>query len=69
MLFCNHLAHLPWEIVYGYTPDISSLAEVDFYDPMWYYEPGDFPEPKRKLGRWLGETTQVQFNLHWNQIK
>jgi hypothetical protein len=33
----------PWEIVFGSTPDISSLAEFDFYQPVWYYEPGDFP--------------------------
>jgi hypothetical protein len=28
----------------------------DFYEPIWYYdEILQFPEPKRKLARWLGE--------------
>ncbi len=36
----------PWEVVMGNTPDISSLSEFNFYEPVWYYEPGDFPEPK-----------------------
>jgi len=47
----------PWEVVMGNTPDISSLSEFNFYEPVWYYEPGDFPEPKRHLARWLGEAT------------
>jgi hypothetical protein len=49
----------PWEIVHGYTPDTSSLAEFDFYEPIWYYDSGDFPEPKKRLGRWLGEATLI----------
>ena len=49
----------PWEVVMGDTPDISSLSEFDFYEPVWYYEPGDFPEPKRHLARWLGEAMNI----------
>jgi len=49
----------PWEVVLGHTPDISSLAEFDFYEPVWYYDAGDFPEPKRRLGYWLGEATHI----------
>jgi hypothetical protein len=48
-----------WEVVLGHTPDISSLAEFDFYEPVWYYDAGDFPEPKRHLGHWLGEATHI----------
>jgi hypothetical protein len=43
----------------GDTPDISSLSEFDFYEPVWYYEPGDFPEPKWHLARWLGEAMNI----------
>jgi hypothetical protein len=40
----------------GNTPDISSLVSFVFYDAIWYYdETPAFPEPKRKVGRWLGE--------------
>jgi len=49
----------PWEVVMGDTPDISSLSEFDFYEPVWYYEPGDFPEPKWHLARWLGEAMNI----------
>jgi len=49
----------PWEVVFGSTPDISSLSEYDFYQPVWYYEPGDFPEPKRHMARWLGEASHI----------
>jgi len=50
----------PFEVVMGYTPDISSLMNYDFYEPIWYYnEISQFPEPKRKLARWLGEAHNV----------
>jgi hypothetical protein len=46
----------PYEAVMQNTPDISSLLPYDFYDYVWYYDQtADFPEPKRKPGRWLGE--------------
>jgi hypothetical protein len=48
--------HTSYEATLGRTPDISSLTAFDFYDVMWYYdEVRQFPEPKRKLGRWPGE--------------
>jgi len=38
------------------TPDISSLLPYDFYEHVWYLDQtSEFPQPKRKLGRWLGE--------------
>jgi hypothetical protein len=42
----------PYEAVLGHTPDISSLATFNFYEPVWYIEQTeDFPNPKRKLER------------------
>jgi len=46
----------PYKATMGKTPDISSLVSFDFYDAIWHYnETPAFPEPKRKVGRWLGE--------------
>jgi hypothetical protein len=46
----------PYEATLGHTPDITSLTSFDFYDAVWYYNEGSqFPEPKKKLARWLGE--------------
>jgi hypothetical protein len=46
----------PFEATLGHTPDISSLTSFDFYDIVLYYdEVAQLPEPKRKIGRWLGE--------------
>jgi hypothetical protein len=50
----------PYEMIMGSTPDISSLIDYDFYEPIWYYdELSNFPEPKRKMARWLGETHNI----------
>jgi hypothetical protein len=57
----------PYEAVYGNTPDISSLTSFDFYDPVWYYDQtAEFPEPKRKIARWLGEAQDFgQAMCYW----
>lgn len=57
----------PYEAVMGDTPDISSLIGFDFYDPVWYYEQtAAFPEPKRLMGRWLGEAQDFgQAMCYW----
>jgi len=57
----------PYEAVMGDTPDISSLIDFDFYDPVWYYEQtAAFPEPKRLMGRWLGEAQDFgQAMCYW----
>jgi len=47
-----HEARAPWEVVIG-------LVEFDLYEPIWYYDSGDFPEPKRFIGHWLGEATHI----------
>jgi hypothetical protein len=51
----------------GDTPDISSLLYFDFYDPVWYYEQtAGFPEPKKRMGRWLGEAQDFgQAMCYW----
>ncbi len=66
----NNLAfegRTPFEAVMGSTPDISSLIDFDFYQPVWHLdETSSFPEPKRKLGRWLGEAHGVrQAMCYW----
>lgn len=33
----------PYELVMGNTPDISELLEFEWYQPIWYYEPSEFP--------------------------
>jgi len=44
----------------GHTPDISSLATFNFYEPVWYIDQtAEFPKPRRKLGRWLGEAYDI----------
>jgi hypothetical protein len=57
----------PYEAVLGNTPDISSLAIFNFYEPVWYIEQNsEFPHPKRKLGRWLGEAYDIgQAMCYW----
>jgi hypothetical protein len=57
----------PYEATLGETPDISSLVPFTFYDPIWYYdEMSSFPDPKRKLGRWLGEAKDFgQAMCYW----
>ena len=49
----------PYEILTGNTPDISEYLEYDWYTPVWYLDPGDFPGDDRKIGRWLGVAHHV----------
>jgi len=57
----------PFEAVMGNTPDISSLVSYDFYDYVWYYDQTpEFPAPKRKIGRWIGEAQSFgQAMCYW----
>jgi hypothetical protein len=34
----------PYEAVTGNTPDISSLIDYDFYEPIWYHDEGTIPQ-------------------------
>ncbi|EEC44921.1 predicted protein [Phaeodactylum tricornutum CCAP 1055/1] len=49
----------PIEHVTGETPDITEWLEYRMYQPVWYLDPGDFPEEKKLLGRWLGPAHRV----------
>jgi len=56
----------PYEVVFGHTPDISSLCNFDFYEPVWFYEPQAFPDDRRIMARWLGEAHGVgQAMCYW----
>jgi hypothetical protein len=57
----------PYEAVMQNTPDISSLLPYDFYDYVWFYDQtAEFPKPKRKVGRWLGEAQSFgQAMCYW----
>jgi hypothetical protein len=48
-------------------PDVSSLIDYNFYEPIWYYdEISQFHEPKRYIGRWLGQAYNVgQAMCYW----
>ncbi len=49
----------PYEMVTGRTPDISEYVDFSWYDFLWYYDQEDFPEARRRLGRWLGVAHRV----------
>jgi hypothetical protein len=56
----------PLEVISGNTPDISDLTSHDWYDCVWYWDPGE-PEPaqKGKLGRCLGVAHGVGQDLSY----
>ncbi len=49
----------PYEILTGNTPDISEYLEFEWYQPIWLFNPGVFPEQHRSIGRWLGVAHRV----------
>jgi len=45
----------PCEWLAGRTPDISEYIDISWYETIWYLDHDtDFPNDKRKLGKWLG---------------
>jgi hypothetical protein len=51
---------MPYEAIHGHTPNISSIVTFNFYEPVWYYDQvSEYPNPKRKLARWLGEAYNI----------
>jgi hypothetical protein len=43
----------PYEVLTGFTPDISEYTELDFYSFVFYYDPNDADDSgsaRRKLG-------------------
>lgn len=56
----------PMEYVTGDTSDISDLAYYSHYEPVFYYDPSDFPQENRLLGRWLLPAVNVgQALCYW----
>lgn len=50
----------PLEVVTGVTPDISSIMDYDFYEPVWYYDEISASQiPKSHIDRWLGQAYNV----------
>ena len=50
----------PYKIITGYTPDISEYLDYSWYQTIWYYdEQANFPEPRRRLAKWLGVAHRV----------
>jgi hypothetical protein len=46
---------VPETLMISQTADISALAEIGFFDWVWWYdEPASFPDEKCKIGRYLG---------------
>jgi hypothetical protein len=45
---------VPDEHMKGETPEITELLQFEWYELVWYHDPGSFPEQKRKLGCWVG---------------
>ena len=39
----------PYAIVPGETPNVTEWLEYDFYWPIWYYSPAEFPEERKLL--------------------
>ena len=55
-----------YEILFGFTPDISEYVEFEFYDYCYYHEPSaNFPHGKRNIGRWLGVAHKVGQGMNY----
>ena len=51
---------VPCEVIEGNTLDISEYSQFDWYQYVWYHDPAvQFPEDRRKLGRWIGAAHDV----------
>jgi len=60
----------PYEVVTGNTPDITEYVEFRWYEPIYYYDEANFPNPKLHLARWLGVAHRVgQALCYWMIIK
>ena len=56
----NHIQNngvTPFEMVMGYTPNISEFIQHKWFDWVWFNDPDD-PD-KQRLGRWLGPAHSV----------
>lgn len=56
----------PYELVTGDTPDITEWIQYTFNQTVWYYDPGDYPEQRRLLGKWIGVSHRIgQAMCYW----
>ena len=61
----NH--RTPFEVTYGFTPDISELTSYAWYQWIWYWDPTDFQT--QKLGRWCGVASNIGSGHTYNVLK
>jgi len=47
----------PFELVHGYTPDISEFSSYEWYEVVWYQLPTEFQS--QKLGCWVGVSKNI----------
>jgi hypothetical protein len=56
----------PYEVVTGNTPDISEYLHFSWYQPIYYYDPSDFPDDRELIGRFIGVAHNVgQALCYW----
>jgi len=56
----------PYEVVTGNTPDISEYLQFSWYQPLFYYDPTNFPEDRELIGRFIGVAHNVgQALCYW----
>jgi hypothetical protein len=58
---------MPCEFVKVNTPAISEVLEFEWwYQPIWFYEPGVFPEQNKQIAQWLEVAHKVgQAICYW----
>ena len=58
------IGQVPETIMKGQTPDISNLAEYEWYDWVVYWKKtADYPESKECFGRWLGPAIDIGYSM------
>ncbi len=56
----------PYEILLGYTPDVSEFLEFEWFQPIWYFDPSMFPDHEKLMALWIGKAHQVgQAMRYW----
>ena len=56
----------PFEITFGFSPDISEYTAFEWYQYIWYWEPKQ-PQ-KQLLGRWIGVSDHIGNGLTYKVI-
>jgi len=56
----------PQELITGNTPDISELIEFEWFQPIWYFKPCEFPHQNKLVAHWIGIANHVgQALCYW----